>query len=205
MNIPPAPISIYATRWKPLLAAVFCAGAIVFDLFDYLVWPIPAHPVHPWEYQEPARTILFVLILLICGAIFVIALYWAVTPRPMLYLDASRFVYHRYPLPTCSIAWEDVEGIAAFVIQRDIHPLLNKTTPILSLSFTLKQRHIGPYTPPIQVLSVDIKPTGLSLRAEELVRIIQQYHPVNFVSAVAKPRPKRRTQGPAWRRTRGRS
>src|SRR6185437_12688270 len=107
-------VSLYATRWKPLLAALGFAGGVVVAVLWYFVWPTPMISAHGWEYQEPVKTVVFVVILVGSAAFTLLALYWVVTPLPLLQLTASSFTYRPFPLPKRVINWDDMEYISAF-------------------------------------------------------------------------------------------
>jgi hypothetical protein len=181
---PPAPISLYATRWKPLLAALGFAGGIVVDLLSYFVWSTPPTAVHPWEYQEPAKTILHVGTLLVFATFVVLALYWVLTPRPLLQISAARLVYRPFPLPTRTIFWEDVAYVSAGVA-RNATSLITHAT-ILTLWFTLKpdRRAAGSDEQP---LHIDINVGTLSLRADDVVQLVRTYHDVQWLPTDPRP------------------
>ncbi len=170
-------VNLYATRWKPFLAAILFAGGVVIDLLAYFAWPTPVITATPWEYQEPTKTILFIVVLLICAVFVLFGLYWTVTPIPMLQLSESRLVYHPFPLPTRTIYWADVALISAFAAKRDTS-LFTRAT-FLTLSFMLKPRDALTDVDQ-QPIELDINLGTLSLRAEELVRLIRNYHEVQF-------------------------
>jgi hypothetical protein len=54
----PAPLALYVTRWKTLLAASMCGALLVVDLLNYCVWSTPETSAHPWVYEEPAKPLL---------------------------------------------------------------------------------------------------------------------------------------------------
>ncbi|HEU4782998.1 MAG TPA: hypothetical protein VFS83_06650 [Ktedonobacterales bacterium] len=175
-SVPPT-VNLYATRWKPFLAAIVFAGGIVIDLLFYFVWPTPVITTTPWEYQEPTKTILFIVALLICAVFVLLGLYWTVTPIPMLQLSESRLVYHPFPLPTRTIYWADVALISAFAAKRDTS-LFTRAT-FLTLSFMFKPHDTLAHVDQ-QSIELDINLGTLSLRAEDLVRLIRNYHEVQF-------------------------
>jgi hypothetical protein len=186
----PAPISLYATRWKPLLATLGFAGLIVVDLLSYFVWPTPAVTANRWQYQEPAKTILHVVMLLVFATFFVFAVYWTLTPRPLLQVSASRLVCRRFPFPTRTISWEDVAYVSAGVARKATSPLTHAT--ILTLWFSLKPDRLaaGSEEPPLHLA---INPGTLSLRADEVVQLIRSYHAVQWLPY--RPKPCSRAQG----------
>jgi hypothetical protein len=176
MATTPPEISLYATRWKPFLAAIGFAGGLVVDLLSYFVWPIPVVTSNPWEYQEPARTILFIFALLICAALVLLGLYWTITTRPLLQLNASCLVYRPFPLPTRVIYWADVDHISAFTTQRGV--LFSHNT-VVTLFFSLKL--YGTFSvEEQQVIHIDIGPGTVSRTPQELVRLLQNYHTVQY-------------------------
>jgi hypothetical protein len=174
----PPPVSLYATRWKSFLAVPAFSGGIAIDLLHYFVWPTPPTPAYPWEYQEPAKTILFIMVLLGCAAIAVVGLYWTLTPRPMLQVSAARLVFRRFPLPTRAIHWEDVEHVSAGVTRKTTSPVTHAT--ILTLWFTPKPDRLAAGNDQ-QPLRLDIRPWSLSLRADDLVQLIRTYHDVQWL------------------------
>lgn len=176
-------VSLYATRWKPLLAALAFAGGVVVAVFWYFVWPTPMISAHGWEYQEPAKTIVFVMMLVVFAVFTFLALYWVVTPLPLLQLTASSFTYRPFPLPKRVISWEDVEFVQAFTWKRSVNLLMDRT--MLTLTFTLKPQGALAYAGRQQI-QIDIVPANFSRKAEELVRLLREYHTVQFDSAVTK-------------------
>jgi hypothetical protein len=85
-----------ATRWMPFLATLAFAGAIVIDLLYYFVWPTPFIAFRSWMYQEPAKTMTFIVVFLIGAAFVTFGPYWTVTPIPLLQLSASGLVYRPF-------------------------------------------------------------------------------------------------------------
>lgn len=186
MVAPSAPMSLYVTRWKMFLVALVFAGGIVVDLLYYFVWPTPAVTANPWEYQEPAKTILFIVILLISATLVLLALYWTLTPRPLLHLSASGLVYSPFPLPTRTINWDDVEQVSAYVTKKNTSPVTHVT--ILALWFTLRPDRLftSSEQPPLQGainLRIEINPQHLSREANEPVQLIRNYHDVEWLQA----------------------
>lgn len=176
-------VSLYATRWKPFLAALAFAGGVVVAVLSYFVWPTPMISAHSWEYQEPAKTIIFVVMLVGSAAFTLLALYWVVTPLPLLQLTASSFIYRPFPLPKRVISWDDVEFVQAITWKRAVNLLMDRT--ILTVTFTLKPQ--GALAPAgRQQIQIDISPANFSRKPEELVRLLRDYHAVQFDSAVTK-------------------
>ena len=175
-SVPPT-VNLYATRWKPFLATLLFAGMVVIDLLAYFVWPTPAVTYEPWKYQEPTKTIIFIVILLFCGVFVLLGLYWTVTPIPMLQLSESRLVYHHFPLPTRTISWAEVAHVSAYAAKRDTSLFTHAT--FLTLRFLLKSRESITDVDQ-RLIEVDINLANLSLRAEELVGLIRNYHDVQF-------------------------
>jgi len=180
----PAPMSLYATRWKPLLAALGLAGGIVVDVLSYFVWPTPPAAVHPWEYQQPAKTILHAGALLVFATLVVLALYWVLTPRPLLQISAARLVYRPFPLPTCTIFWEDVAYVSAGVARKATSRVTHST--ILTLWFTLKPDRLAAGSGQ-QPLHLDINVGTLSLRADDVVQLVRTYHTVQWLPTDPSP------------------
>jgi hypothetical protein len=177
---PPPPASLYATRWKPFLAALVFAGGIAIDALFYFVWRTPPTAVYAWAYQQPLKTILFIVVLLVCTTFVVFGLYWTLTPRPLLQLSASGLVYRPYPLPTRTITWDGVDHVSASLGKKEavFTPVFGVTHAILTLSFTLKAHPLSSGTEPL--LEVAINLGNLSLRADELVQLIRTYHDVQW-------------------------
>jgi hypothetical protein len=174
----PPPVSLYVTRWKPFLAVLIFAGGIVIDLLHYFVWPTPTTTVHPWEYQEPAKTILFVVVLLGCATFVGLGLYWTLTPRPLLQLSTTQLVYRPFPLRTRTILWEDVENVTAGVARQATSAWTRAT--ILTFWFSLRSDRFAPGSDD-QHLSLDINLGHLSLQADDLVQLVRTYHPVQWL------------------------
>jgi len=176
-------VSLYATRWKPLLAALGFAGGVVVAVLWYFVWPTPMILAHGWEYQEPVKTVVFVVILVGSAAFTLLALYWVVTPLPLLQLTASSFTYRPFPLPKRVINWDDMEYISAFTWKRAVNLLMDRT--MLTVTFTLKpQCALAPAGR--QQVQIDISPANFSRKPEELVCLLRDYHAVQFDSALTK-------------------
>lgn len=175
-SVPPT-VNLYATRWKPFLATLGFAGGLVIDLLAYFVWPTPVVTSRPWMYEEPTKTILFIVILLISSAFVLLGLYWTVTPIPMLQLRESCLVYHPFPLPTRTIYWADVAHVSAYAAKRDTSLFTHAT--FLTLGFLLKSRETITDVDQ-RLIEIDINLANLSLRAEELVGLIRNYHDVQF-------------------------
>jgi hypothetical protein len=175
---PPA-VSLYATRWKPFLAALVFAEALTVDLLWYLVWPTPMISEHSWEYHEPAKTIVFIVVFVLGAAITLLALYWAFTPLPMLELTTSSFIYRPFPLPKRVIQWSDVEHISAHARKRPVNLIMDRT--ILTFTFSLNA-HGALAAGESQRIEIDIVPGVFSRRPEALVRLLREYHPVQFYS-----------------------
>lgn len=174
----PAPVSLCATRWKPFLAVLIFAGGLVVDFLYYFVWPTPDVTAHPWEYQEPAKTILFWGFLLISATFIALCLYWTLTPRPLLQLSATSLVYRPFPLPTRTIYWDDVEHVAATAVQVDTS-LVTHTTMFM-LWFTFKPDRLSAARAQ-QPLQLEINLGNLSLHANELLALIRAYHDIQWL------------------------
>lgn len=174
MTAPPAPISLYATRWKAFLITLFIAGFLVVDLLNYFVWPTPTITNQPWSYQEPTKTIFFIVVLLILAPMVALGSYWTLTSRPLLQLSATGLVYRPFPRPTRTISWDDVESLIAY---RSVTGQ-GAPTKILTLRFTLKPHGLSADQAP-QRLGLDIHLQLLSLSADELIERISAYHPLH--------------------------
>lgn len=179
MAATPPEVSLYATRWKPFLAALVFTGALVVDLLWYFVWPTPMISAHSWEYHEPAKTIVFIVVFVLAAAITLLALYWVITPLPMLELTTSSFIYRPFPLPKRVIQWSDVEHISAHAWKRSVNLLMDRT--ILTLTFSLNA-HGALAAGGSQRIEIDIVPGVFSRKPEALVRLLREYHSVQFYS-----------------------
>ncbi|HLZ23358.1 MAG TPA: hypothetical protein VKQ30_14675 [Ktedonobacterales bacterium] len=164
MAAAPAPISLYATRWKAFLMTLFFAGLLLGDLLSYFAWPTPAVQTHPWLYQEPTKTIFFIVWTLICVLMLALGLYWTLTTRPLLQLSATSLIYRPFPRPTRTIVWDNVEWLTAFPSRgtRQRSP-----ARILTLRVTFKPHHLFADRAP-QKLQLDINLQLLSLSADEV-------------------------------------
>ncbi len=183
MAAAPPTVSLYATRWKPLLAALAFAGGVLVAALWYFVWPTPMIATYRWEYQEPAKTVVFVVMLVVFAVFTLLALYWVVTPLPLLQLTASSFIYRPFPLPKRVISWEDVEFVQAFTWKRAVNLLMDRT--MLTITFTLTPDDaLVPGRR--QQIQIDIVPANFSRKPEDLVRLLRDYHAVQFDSAVTK-------------------
>lgn len=187
----PVPISLYATRWKTFLAAMFFVGCLVVDVLYCFVWPTPAVTSQPWAYQEPGKTISFIVVLLLLAPLIVLGLYWTLTPIPLLYLSAASLLYRPFPLPTRTIYWDDVEYVTAFAMRRDTSPLTHAT--VLALSFTLKPDRLYAYRGQ-QRLQLDINLSTLSLHADDLIQMIRTYCDIQVLQTSTKSKAHRKTR-----------
>jgi small-conductance mechanosensitive channel len=172
------PVTLYVTRWKALLAASVFGALLMVNLLHYYVWPTPEASAHPWAYQEPAKTILFLAVLLISSTLLLLALYWTLTPLPLLRLSTSEVIFRPFPLPAITIRWENVEHVFATVARRPIGLWRSATT--LTLLFTLKSPRIETRNAQ-RHLRLEINLRQLSRRPEELVALVQTFHSVQWL------------------------
>lgn len=182
MTAPPAPKSLYVTRWKTCLITLVFAGFLWVAFQFYFVWPTPSAATNPWAYQEPAKTIAF-LVWGLLGAFGVMAgLYQTLTPRPILQLSATSLVYHRFLRPTQTIFWDDVEQVTAY------HDGMSRRVPsrMLTLSFTFKPHRFSADQVQ-QRRQMDIYAQLLSLSADELIDLIGTYHHVHALRIPRNP------------------
>ena len=174
MTAPPAPKSLYVTRWKTFLITLFFAGFLWVDVQFYFVWPTPSAATYPWLYQEPAKMIAFIVWGLIGAFGVMVGLYQTLTPRPILQLSATSLVYHSFLRPTQTIFWDDVEQVTAY------HDAMRRRVParILTLWFTFKPHRFS--TDQVQQRrQMDIHLQLLPLSADELIDLIGTYHHVH--------------------------
>lgn len=174
MTAPPARVSLYATRWKTFLFTLIIAGLLLVDLLSYFVWPTPSVTANPWEYQEPFKSILFILVLLSLVPAIAVGLYWTLTPRPMLELSATSFVYRPFPRRTRIISWDDVEWLSAFP-ERQGHSA--RTLTLLFTVMPQPDRLSAEQAP--QKLRLTINLQLLSRSTDELIDLISAYHPLH--------------------------
>lgn len=176
MSTPPAPVSLYVVRWKAFLITLFLAGLLLADLMSYFVWPTPSVTTSPWMYQEPWKTMIFIVVLLSLIPAIAVSLYWILTPRPLLQLSATSFVYRPFPLlgHTRIIAWDDVKWLSAFPeATRQGRPART-----LTLLFTLTPPRLSIGQAP-QKLRLTISLQLLSRSSDELIDLICAYHPLH--------------------------
>jgi hypothetical protein len=178
---PPPELSLYATRWKPFMAAVGIGGLLVVDVLQYFVWPTPTITTHPENYQEPNKTILFLFVFIVGGLGVLLALYWTFTRRPLLQLTTTSLMYRPFPKPPFTVHWADVVLIEADTRKDSVYPVPFYHITILTLWFNLKSEDDQPLYP----VSIDLRPANFSLSATELVQLIRTYHKVRW-----RPRPK---------------
>lgn len=174
MTAPPAPVSLYATRWKAFLFTLLFAGLLLGDLLYYFVWRTPSATASPWAYQEPFKSIMFILILLTLMPTVAVGLYWTLTPRPMLELSATSFVYRPFPGSVRIISWDDVKWLSAFPERQA------RTARTLTLLFTLtpqRDRLLAAQAP--QKLRLTVNLHLLSRSADELIDLMSAYHPLH--------------------------
>jgi hypothetical protein len=173
MTTPPAPISLYAPRWKVLLVTLMFAGLLLGGALSYFVWPTPAVHTYPWLYQEPTKTLFFTVWTLMCAALVAVGLYWTLTPRPLVQLSATAFVYRPFPRPTRAISWDDVEWLTAY--RSRTSRLAPATT--LTLRFAFRPSPLSTAQTPAR-LQLDIPMQLFSLSADELIELMSRYHPL---------------------------
>jgi hypothetical protein len=178
----PPPVALHVTRWKTLFAAGGCGALLVGDLLFYFVWPTPETTPYRWEYQEPAKSLVFLGVLLATTTALLLALYWTLTPLPLLRLSASEVIYRPFPLPSRTIRWEEVEQVFASVTRRPVG--LWRSRAILTLRFSLKSPRFEARTVQ-RLLRLDITPGQLSLQPDELVALVQTFHNVQWLPADA--------------------
>ncbi len=169
----PHDLRVYATRWKPFLPAMIFAGVVVVVFLVYFVWTPPTLSWHPWQYQQPAATIVFVCVVLLCGTPVPLGLYWTFTSQPVLHVTPSSLVYHPFPGIFRTIYWMDVDDIAAHTVMRTlgIGGLYRITS--LTISFVLKPNRISAYGGK-QRVKMDIGLGSIPLSADELLERIGQ-------------------------------
>ena len=168
------------TRWKTYLAASVFGAMLVVELLFYFVWPTPEISANPWEYQEPAKTLLFLGTLLVPTIFLLLALYWTLTPLPLLRLSAAEMIYQPLPLPSRTIRWEEVEDVFASVTRRPTG--LWRSRSILTFLFALKSPRIEAGKA-LRHLRLNINPGLLSRRPDELVALVQTFHDVQWLPA----------------------
>jgi hypothetical protein len=136
----PTPVALYVTRWKKLLAASVCGALLAVDLLNYFVWPTPETSPNPWVYEEPAKTLLFLGVLLGATLFLLLALYWTLTPLPLLRVTASEVIYRPFPLRARTIHWDEVEYVLATATRRAT--TMGRRSTTLTLFFALKSPRI---------------------------------------------------------------
>jgi hypothetical protein len=76
------PVKVYANRVVAFGWALLAALFVTVTILSTFVWPTPKVTARPWLYQEPYKTLVFALVILLSGADLVISLYWTFTPLP---------------------------------------------------------------------------------------------------------------------------
>src|SRR5262249_16194469 len=110
-----AAISLSTPRWKSLLGALIGAALITLLVLIRSILPMPPLFANPWMYEEPGQTIYFVLGMAVFGYIFLINLYWAVTPLPLLWLNGEKVIYRPFPTSKTTINWADVARVSTWL------------------------------------------------------------------------------------------
>ena len=148
-------------------------------ILSTFVWPTPKVTARPWLYQEPYKTLVFALVILLSGAALVMSLYWTFTPLPMLLLNATRLVYRPYPLVRRSYQWADIINISASKETKSISSYMIRYT-VLRVSIRLRRRaamRLG--NKPRYTLT--IRQSMISISFVELVHLMRRYHKVDAV------------------------
>lgn len=169
-------VKVYANRARAALGAGIAAIFVITALLFYFIVPTPADTTNPWLYQEPFKTMFF-LIWLLAGLVgIVLGFYWTVTPVPLLQLNALGMVYQPYPFVHRTIWWEDLYGISALTDSRTVR-LVRVVS--LTLWFTIKPHAAMTYGGRTK-LKWTIGQARLPVAAEDVERLIARYHTVRI-------------------------
>lgn len=108
-------ISLYPNRAKALLVVSVYGGFLLLMAFPtFMPGPPPAITTHPWSYQEPFHTGIFIFCAVCIVPLVLVYLGWMVTPWPYLRLNQTELVYQRFPFVRRRIPWADVTSIGAW-------------------------------------------------------------------------------------------
>lgn len=175
---------IQFSRTKALFGCAVCSGFVCVAILFRFVWKTPDVTNNAWEYQEPAKTILFALIFSLFGFGAVVGSYWIVSPAPLVILDSQLLKYHPLPFRTKVIYWHDVKSITAVRTERRIN--LHRTV-VLTLRITLKPSampYAGSRVNPIK-LTIGESSFPRNVRVEDLIAHISQHHHVSYAGHIS--------------------
>ena len=154
------PLKIYASRTKTgglaLTSAVL--AALVMAVLN----------------REQTRGTLVVGVCLF-GLGFLLNLYWALTPSPLLSVDRARLEFQRWPFIRCTIAWADVASVT--VIKNSYFMYGRHVT--ISIQVTLRPNAVAKHGDR-QQLNLAMSQVLLPMPVEELVRRLRRYHKVTY-------------------------
>lgn len=159
----PATTSLYATRWKPLLSALGFSG---------FLWAVVALTV------EPSQIGAHVLYAVLFAPFILFALYWVVTPIPILSVSATQLIYRPFPRPTVTINWKDVEHASASYWMRSRRMLTPAT--MFTLAVYMKPYVLAPGGGR-QYRTISINLPTISKSSDELLQILRAYHDVQWL------------------------
>ena len=170
-------VKMYANRTRAALGAGMAAIFVITALLFYFIVPTPADATNPWLYQEPFKTLFFLIWLLVGLVGVVIGLYWMVTPLPLLQLTPLGMVYQQHPFVHRTIWWEDLYSISALTDARTVR-LVRVVS--LTLWFTIKPHAAMTYGGRTK-LTWTIGQARLPVAVEYVERLIARYHTVRIV------------------------
>lgn len=171
------PVRVYANRLFALLCAVFFAACCVVGVLMYLDHTRPPLTTRPWMYEEPGRTLVSVSIVLFCGAVTLIYLYWVLTPWPMFELDTAGITYRIPPFRWNTVRWPDIASITA---DKQVHSWAQGGNTVLTVRIILKRAAVIAHGGKPEV-KLAVAQRILSIPIEELARHIRRHHAVTLI------------------------
>lgn len=173
-----AATSLFISRWKSLIWTLVGAALVTVLVLMRFILPMPPLLGNPWMYEEPGQTIYFVLGMGVFGYIFLVNLYWTVTPYPLLWLNAQKIIHRPFPASATRLAWQDVEQVSAW-LERQTRLFLPPTT-VLVLALQLKP-YLGSAGAERKTVFIRLSPSRLSRSAEDIIRSVRIYHEARWL------------------------
>jgi hypothetical protein len=109
---------------------------------------------------------------------YLFALYWVVTPIPILSISATQLVYRPFPKQTVIINWEDVESVAGTFWKRPRFRAPAAKTFRLHIAF---KPYISDPSGGRKIQTLDINLGVISKSSDELLQIIHAYYAVKWL------------------------
>jgi hypothetical protein len=172
---PDAPVRVYPNRAFALLGVVLCLAYCVVFVWILLDHSRPPMETNPLMYEEPWRSIIAGAGLALFGALALRALYFAVTPWPLVALDAQGLTYRVPPFRWGAVRWDDLELVVAGKRRTG-----RMAVTILRLDLTLSKGALASHGGKGQV-KLTVPGWLLGVPPDEVVRVMRQYHTVTLL------------------------